>query len=293
MTGSPLQPELHLARDLRLALDLADRADALSQARFRADDLVVTAKPDLTPVTDADEEIERTIREVLQSERPDDSVLGEELGEKPGEHPGAAGAPTRQWIIDPIDGTANFVRGVPVWATLIALAVDRVPVIGVVSAPALGKRWWAAAGSGAYVRDTAEASGALAHASSAEPHSGDDRARRIRVSQVADLADASVACSGLDRWEQAGRLQQYLELARLAWRSRDYGDAWPYMMVAEGLVDVAGEYGLKPYDMAALVPIIEEAGGRFSSVEGEPGVWNGSALASNGLLHETVLRLLR
>ncbi|MHB1235775.1 MAG: inositol monophosphatase family protein, partial [Microbacteriaceae bacterium] len=263
MTGSPVQRELHLARDLRLALDLADRADALSQARFRADDLVVTAKPDLTPVTDADEEIERTIREVLQSERPDDSVLGEELGEKPGEHPGAAGAPTRQWIIDPIDGTANFVRGVPVWATLIALAVDRVPVIGVVSAPALGKRWWAARGSGAYVQDI----------------TGTGQARSIRVSQVADLADASVACSGLDRWEQAGRLQQYLELSRLAWRSRDYGDAWPYMMVAEGLVDVAGEYGLKPYDMAALVPIIEEAGGRFSSVEGEPGVWNGSALA--------------
>ncbi len=291
MTESSLHP------DLRLALELADRADAISRSRFRAADLVVTTKPDLTPVSDADKQIERTIREVLQAERPDDSILGEEFSDELGGEFGTAGSPTRQWIIDPIDGTANFVRGVPVWATLIALAVDRVPVIGVVSAPALGKRWWAAAGSGAYVRDTTRASdtpssaGSAGSSGSAEPRSGDDPGRRIRVSRVADLADASVACSGINRWEQAGKLQHYLELCRRSWRTRDYGDAWPYMMVAEGLVDVAGEYDLKPYDMAALVPIVEEAGGRFSSVEGEPGIWNGSALASNGLLHDEVLQL--
>jgi len=264
-----------LEPDLRLALDLADLADTISVERFRASDLVVSTKPDLSPVTDADKAVESAIRDALEQQRPQDSVYGEEFG--------TAGSGRRQWIVDPIDGTKNFVRGVPIWATLIALAVDGVPVVGVVSAPALARRWWAAQGLGAYVRN-----GGIGEAG-ASNRAG---VRRIQVSQVADLGDASIACSGITRWEQAGKLEQYLALCRRAWRTRDFGDAWPYMMVAEGLVDVAGEYELQPYDMAALVPIVREAGGSFTSVEGEPDIWHGSALATNGLLHAAALHAL-
>lgn len=255
-----------LASDLEFALQLADSADTISHERFRASDLVVTMKPDMTHVTDADKAVETAIRVRVAASRPGDSIYGEEYG--------TVGESRRQWIIDPIDGTANYVRGVPVWATLIALAVDGVPVLGVVSAPALGRRWWAAAGLGAFTRDA------------------DGPERSIRVSQVADLEHASIACSGLDRFEEAGRLPQYLDLMRRTWRNRDYGDAWPYMMVAEGLVDVAGEFGLQPYDMAALFPIVQEAGGTFTSMDGEAGPWHGSALATNGRLHEAVGTIL-
>ncbi|MHB1172878.1 MAG: histidinol-phosphatase [Lacisediminihabitans sp.] len=259
-----------LQSDLRLARELADMADAISIDRFRAVDLVVTTKPDLTPVSDADKAVESAIRAALQDSRAGDSILGEEFGTE--------GDSRRQWIIDPIDGTKNYVRGVPVWATLISLAVDGTPVVGVVSAPALGKRWWAAQGFGAYVSE------GLPGASRRE--------RRIHVSQVSELTDASMSCSGLIRWEQAGKLEEFLALSRQVWRTRDYGDMWPYMMVAEGLVDIAGEFDLQPYDMAALVPIVQEAGGRFSSVAGDPGPWHGSALATNGLLHDAVLRAI-
>ena len=248
-----------LASDLEFALQLADTADAISHERFRAADLVVTMKPDMTHVTDADKAVETALRVRVAASRPGDSIYGEEYG--------TIGDSPRQWIIDPIDGTANYVRGVPVWATLIALAIDGVPVLGVVSAPALGRRWWGASGLGAFTREL------------------DGIEHGIRVSQVADLEHASIACSGLDRFEQAGRLPQYLDLMRATWRNRDYGDAWPYMMVAEGLVDVAGEFGLQPYDMAALFPIVQEAGGTFTSMDGEPGPWHGSALATNGLLY--------
>ena len=257
-----LQPDLQFARRL------ADEADALSMARFRATDLVVTTKPDLSPVSDADKAVEQAIRSAIGRDRPGDSVLGEEFG--------TIGQSRRQWIIDPIDGTKNYVRGVPVWATLIALAIDGVPQVGVVSAPALGKRWWAAKGSGAWMRDAVL---------------GEDE-RGIHVSAVAELADASASCSGLSRWEEAGKLDNYLALSRTVWRTRDYGDMWPYMMVAEGRVDVAGELDLQVYDMAALVPIVEEAGGRFTSVTGEPGPWHHSAVATNGRLHDAVLGIL-
>ena len=257
-----------LQSDLQFALSLADAADAISMSRFRADDLVVTSKPDLSPVSDADKAVEQAIRSAIERDRPGDGVLGEEFG--------TAGDSHRQWIIDPIDGTKNYVRGVPVWATLIALAVDGVPRIGVVSAPALGRRWWAAAGTGAWTSDV------VAH----------EAGRPIRVSQVAELANASASCSGLSRWDDAGKLENYLALSRMVWRTRDYGDMWPYMMVAEGLVDVAGELDLQVYDMAALVPIVEEAGGRFTSVQGEPGPWHHSAVATNGHLHGAVLAVL-
>jgi histidinol-phosphatase len=265
-------PTHSLQSDLRLARELADMADAISMDRFRANDLAVSMKPDMTHVTDADKAVEAAIRGALRDSRPNDSVLGEEAGEEAG----VGGSAARQWIIDPIDGTANYVRGVPVWASLISLAVDGVPVVGVVSAPALGKRWWAATGLGAFIDES------LGSATSSSE-------RRIAVSAVSELADASMSCSGLSRWEQAGKLEQFLGLTRSVWRSRDYGDMWPYMMVAEGLVEIAGEFDLKPWDMAALIPIVEEAGGRFTSVRGESGPWHGSALATNGLLHAQVI----
>jgi histidinol-phosphatase len=258
-------PENSLDADLAFALSLADAADAISADRFRALDLQITTKPDRTPVTDADRAVEQAIRARLAAERGTDSVLGEEFGTE--------GDSTRQWIIDPIDGTANYLRGVPVWATLIALAVDGIPVLGVVSAPALGKRWWAAAGGGAWVRDA-------------------DGERSIRVSGVSQLSDASLSYNSIQQWDMHGHLDQLVALSRRVWRTRAYGDMWSYMMLAEGLIDVAGEYDLQPYDMAALVPIVEEAGGRFTSMAGEPGPWHGSALATNSLLHDAVLGAL-
>jgi histidinol-phosphatase len=260
-----------LAADLALALDLADRADAVSLDRFRALDLAVTTKPDRTPVTDADQAVERAIREGLATERPADGILGEEYGTAEGTGAGIH----RQWIIDPIDGTANFLRGVPIWGTLIALAVDGVPVVGVVSAPALGQRWWAARGLGAHA---AVQGGAP---------------RRLSVSGVRELGDAVLSYNSLPGWDDAGRLTQIIDLTRAVWRARAIGDMWSYMLVAEGAIDIAGEFDLQPYDMAALQPIVEEAGGRFSSVDGEAGPWHGSALATNGLLHDEVLRRLQ
>lgn len=266
MTSSSSTAHLTLADDLEFAQRLADAADAISSDRFRATDLVVTTKPDMTPVSDADQTVERAIRSLLAAERPYDSILGEEYGTE--------GDARRQWIIDPIDGTSNYVRGVPVWATLIALAIDGVPVLGVVSSPALGKRWWAATGGGAWVSD-----------GGAEP-------RALRVSQVAQLADASISYNSIQQWDQAGRLDELVTLSRQVWRTRAYGDMWSYMMLAEGLIDLAGEFDLQPYDMAALVPIVEESGGVFTSADGEPGPWHGSALATNGLLHEAALGII-
>lgn len=252
--------------DLSLALALAADADHISIDRFRAVDLEVTTKPDRTPVTDADQAVERSIRQGIEAARPNDSILGEEYGTQ--------GDSNRQWIIDPIDGTANFLRGVPIWGTLIALAIDGMPVVGVVSAPALGKRWWAAAGHGAWGQ------------------ARDEEPRRLRVSAVAELADASLSYNSLAGWDDAGRLDSVVALSRSVWRSRAIGDMWSYMLLAEGALDIVGEFDLKPYDMAALIPIVEEAGGRFTSIDGEPGPWSGSALATNGVLHDTVLAML-
>ena len=248
------------ADDLRLALQLADVADAISTERYRSADLHVSLKPDRTHVTDADQAVERAIRAGIRAERPGDTFFGEEYGDD--------GASHRQWVVDPIDGTANFLRGVPVWATLISLVVDRVPVLGVVSAPVLQRRWWATRGGGAFSTE----------------HEGP-----LRVSGVGALADASLSYNGLEYWREAGRLDELLDLTGQVWRTRAYGEFWSYMMVAEGSVDVAGELGLQPYDMAAVVPIVEEAGGRFTSVDGAEGPWHGSALATNGLLHDRVL----
>ena len=254
------------ADDLALALTLAAEADLISLDRYRSVDLVVSTKPDRTPVTDADQAVERIIRAGIEAARPGDGIYGEEYG--------IAGDSSRQWIIDPIDGTANFLRGVPIWGTLIALAIDGVPVVGVVSSPALGRRWWGARGHGAHVSIDG------------------GHERPLRVSEVAALADASISYNSLQGWDGAGRLDAVIELSRSVWRSRAIGDMWSYMLLAEGALDAVGEFDLQPYDMAALIPIVEEAGGRFTSADGEPGPWHGSAVATNGVLHEAVLGIV-
>jgi histidinol-phosphatase len=256
--------------DLSLAHVLADAADSISTARFRSIDLKVESKPDLTPVSDADTAVERALRATLARTRPRDGVLGEEFGAS---EP-AAGPGTRQWVIDPIDGTKNFVRGVPIWATLIALMDGDEPVVGMVSAPALGRRWWAARGHGAY---------AGRHPAAASP---------ISVSGVRRLADASFCYSDLIGWEQNGRLGAVLDLMRATWRNRAYGDFYGYMLVAEGAVDMMVEPELSLWDVAALVPIVTEAGGSFTDLAGRPDPAGGSAVASNGKLHADLLERL-
>ena len=256
--------------DLSLAQLLADAADDISLARFQASDLRVESKPDLTPVTDADTAVERRIRELLSEHRPDDVIVGEEYGGTIG---GADGP--RQWIIDPIDGTKNYVRGVPVWATLIGLLdADRV-ILGMVSAPALGRRWWGTRGGGAFTRFLAN-----------EP-------RRCAVSGVGQLGDASLAISDLSEWEQRGKLDALLGLTRQCWRLRGYGDFYSYMLVAEGAVDIAAEPDLNSWDLAALIPIVIEAGGAFTGIDGATDALTaGNALATNGLLHVDVAAAL-
>lgn len=252
--------------DLRLAHIMADAVDRLTLAKFTSHDFAVDTKPDLTPVTDADREAEQLIRSQLSRIRTRDSVLGEEFGE--------TGSSPRQWVIDPIDGTKNFVRGVPVWATLIALLDHGKPVVGVVSAPALQRRWWAAEGTGAYTgRSLAKAT-------------------RISASSVTRLEDASLSYSSLTGWRDLGLRDNFIDLTDTVWRTRAYGDFWSYMMVAEGVVDAAAEPELGLYDMAALVPIVTEAGGRFTSLAGADGPHGGNALATNGHLHEAVLSYL-
>jgi histidinol-phosphatase len=252
--------------DLALALSLADAADAVTSERFLATDLVVDTKPDLTPVTEADRAAEQVIRDLLAAHRPDDSIIGEEFG--------SVGTSVRRWVIDPIDATKNFVRGVPVWGTLIGLLDGPDAVVGVVSAPALGRRWWAAAGEGAW-----------STALGAPP-------RRLAVSRVGSLRDASLSYSEPTEWSAAGREGPFRELTHAVWRSRGFGDFWSYLLVAEGAVDLAAEPELSLWDMAALAPIVTEAGGRFTGLDGVAGVHQGSAVASNGLLHDAFLTAL-
>ena len=254
-----------VANDLALALELADAADTLTLDRFGALDLRVETKPDLTPVTDADRSTEELLRSSLTAHRPDDSVFGEELG-------GTPAFTGRQWVLDPIDGTKNFVRGVPVWSTLIALLVDGTPVVGVVSAPALARRWWAGEGEGAFT-------------------SFGGAARRISVSGVDDLASASLSFSDLTTgWD--GKRPRFIELTDAVWRVRAYGDFWSYCLVAEGAVDIATEPEAKPWDLAPLDVLVREAGGSFTNFQGRRGPHGGSAVATNGLLHDAVLARL-
>ena len=252
--------------DLRLAHLMADNADSLALNRFKARDLKVRAKADRTPVSEADQAIEASVRHTLATARPRDAVHGEEMPD--------TGYGPRQWIIAPIDGTANYVRGVPIWATLIGLRVGGEMVVGVVSAPALGRRWWAAEGSGAFTGT-----------SLFTPNP-------IRVSGTSHLADAFLSYSSIHGWIDGGRGQGFVDLMRDCGRTRAFGDFFSYMLVAEGAVDLACEPDLELYDMAALVPIVTEAGGRFTNLDGAPGPVGRGALATNGILHDEVLERL-
>ncbi len=268
-------PETHtdstsaLTSDLHLALAIADEVDLLTLARFQALDLKVDTKPDTTPVSDADLAAEALVRRRLSAERPGDAVLGEEQGD--------TGSGSRRWILDPIDGTKNFIRGVPVWATLLALEIDGEIAIGVVSAPALGRRWWASRGAGAYA-SSATAPG--------------DAPRRLAVSDVASIGDASFGYSSLEGWAERGRLESFVALAQAAWRNRGFGDFWSHCMVAEGAVDFSAEPEVSVWDIAPLQVIVEEAGGTFTDLAGEPSPHGGSIVCSNGSLHAEVLRRL-
>lgn len=248
--------------DLDLALALADAADEISLARFKSLDLKVETKPDRTPVTDADRSVEAKIRELIGKLAPNDIVIGEEFEN--------SGTGSRAWIIDPIDGTANFLRGLPIWATLIALREGANLTTSVVSAPALGRRWWASQGKGAFTKDV------------------DGSIRQIRVSSVSELADSYVSYNSIQQWQRIGKARNIEQLSEKVWRIRAFGDFLSYMYVAEGSIDAAGEPDLKIYDIAALVPIVEEAGGRFTDLAGELNAESSTVLASNGLIHEAI-----
>lgn len=258
--------------DLDMALTMATTADHITLDAFNQHSFSVSTKPDMTPVTTADTQVESKLRELIGFHFPGDSIVGEEFPPTGATTQGSTD--TRQWIIDPIDGTKNFVRRVPVWATLISLYEGTVPRLGVVSAPALGHRWWAEAGGGAWM----SVNGAPAV--------------RLHVSEVDTLADASLAYASLGGWKAAGKREKFLTLCDTVWRTRGYGDFWSYMLVAQGSVDIATEPDLETYDMGALVPIVTEAGGMFTDLSGNPGPFGGNALATNGRLHNSALEFL-
>jgi histidinol-phosphatase len=264
VSASPADPTL--ADDLALALTLAAEADLIAMDRYLSQDLGIQLKADKSIVTDADTRVERMIRDHLAEARPHDAVLGEEFG--------TTGASRRQWVVDPIDGTSNFARGVPIWGALIALTIDGAPVVGVVSAPALGRRWWGATGHGAWLQ-----------------HDGGEP-RRLRVSAIDRLGDATLSYNNLQTWDQYGYLDRLIALSRAVGRTRAFGDLWSYMLLAEGAIDVAGEFDVKPWDVAALVPIVTEAGGRVTTATGTDRLDELSVIASNGLLHDVVLERL-
>ena len=254
------------AQDLALAHLLADRADSIALDRYQSQDLVITTKPDNTPVTDADRAGDTAIRQSLATHRPNDGLLGEEFGTN-------KGMSQRYWVIDPIDGTKNFMRGVPIWACLIALVEvhddgSEEVVVGVASSPALSRRWHASLGAGAFVNFAGTT-------------------KKISVSQVSSLQDASIAYS--DFLHFGDRLEAFQGMLHNAWRTRGMGDFWSHMLVAEGAVDVAIEPTLAVWDMAALDIIVREAGGTFTNTSGQTGPFGGSGVSTNGLLHNAVI----
>jgi histidinol-phosphatase len=271
---------IDLQDDLALAHALADLADAISLDRYQAQDLVITTKPDNTPVTDADRAVETAIREALATHRHTDGLVGEEFGSD-------KGTTGRYWVIDPIDGTKNFMRGVPTWATLIALVqvdasgVEEV-VVGIASAPALARRWSAAKGHGAFVRFIA---GNIDDVS--EEFDASSSEKKISVSKVGALSDASISYSDFVGW--GDRLEPFQKMLANAWRTRGIGDFWSHMLVAEGAVDVAIEPSLAVWDMAALDIIVREAGGAFTNTAGQNGPFGGSGVSTNGVLHNAVV----
>lgn len=243
--------------DLRLALELADISDAITLRHFRTS-FAVRTKADRTPVSEVDEAVERAIRDRLQGERPDDGIVGEEFG--------ATGHATRRWIIDPIDATKNYIRGIPIFATLIALD----GILGVISAPALGRRWRAVRGEGAFCND-----------------------RPIRASSIQSLSEAQIGYDSITDFDRARMTDKFLGLVRHCGRARGYGDFWTHMLVAEGAIEIAIEPSVAWWDMAAVQIIVEEAGGRFTSVDGQPRADAGSGVSTNGLLHDATLAAFR
>ena len=243
--------------DLRLAIELADLSDAITMRHFRTD-FAVRTKADRTPVSEVDEAVERAIRDRLKRERPEDAVIGEEFG--------ANGSGERRWILDPIDATKNYIRGIPVFATLIALD----STLGVVSAPALGRRWWALREGGAFCNGQA-----------------------IHVSTVRDLLEAQIGYDSLIDFAPFGLDEKFVDLVRRCGRARGFGDFWIHMLVAEGAIEIAVEPLVAWWDMAAVKVIVEEAGGRFSTLTGQRTANGGSAVSTNALLHEPVLAALR
>ena len=252
-------PSARMNPDLQLALELAEAADAITMKHFRAASLAVRTKSDQSPVSEADEAVERTLREMLQRARPDDGILGEEFGVS-GET-WSGGLSARRWILDPIDGTKNYVRGIPIFGTLIALQENGRIVVGVVSAPALARRWWASRGDGAFCN-------------------GDP----IRVSRVDAIENAYLSSYALD--------EKYLNLARRTARPLAFSDFWSHMLVAEGALDIAVEPKLAVWDVAPLGIIVEEAGGRFTDLQGNARIDGGNGVSTNGLLHDAVLEAL-
>ncbi|MDE3131572.1 MAG: histidinol phosphatase [Acidobacteriota bacterium] len=250
--------------DLELALELADIADGITMLRYRSPNLEVETKADRTPVSESDKRAELALRDRLGDVRPDDRIIGEEFGGV--EH---ASAPGRAWVIDPIDGTKSYVRGMDTWTTLIALLEDGEVKLGVVAMPALRKRWWAVRGQGAYADG-----------------------RRIHVSTVAALSAAQFLWSGIEEWDAIGGFQRVVELGRRCWRTRGVGDAWQYMLVAEGAAEIATDPQATLWDLAAVAIVVEEAGGRFTSLAGAQGPGGGSGLATNGRLHDEALAAL-
>jgi len=266
--------------ELAFALTLADRADVISLSRYQALDLVITTKPDNSPVTDADKAVERAIIDAIAAKYPTDGVVGEEFG--------SSGSKDRYWVIDPIDGTKNFLRGVPTWATLIALVENEQVVTSVVSCPALYRRWYATAGGGAFVVEGGD--GAASDGSAKNISSNHTTARKLSVSKVSVIKDASIAYSDFQGW--GARRPAFEELLDSAWRTRGLGDFWSHMLVAEGAVDVAIEPSLALWDMAALDLIVREAGGRFTSLDGVDGPFGPNAISTNGALHGAILEAL-
>lgn len=251
-----------LADDIGFALRLADAADAVTMKHFQTSTLVVERKADRTEVTVADRGAEAAIRSLLAAERPSDGVLGEEHGT-------VEGTSGCRWIIDPIDGTSNYVRGVPLWATLIALERDGKLVVGVASCPPLARRWWGAIGLGAFVNG--------------EP---------IRTSATSRLSEAFLSYCESPEWETKGRRSGIDQLRREVTRERAFGDFWQHMLVAEGAIDVAVEAIVSMWDLAAVQVIVEASGGRFTDLDGDARADGGSAVSTNGLLHQSVLQTL-
>ena len=263
--------------ELEFALTLADIADEISLARYRALDLVITTKPDKSPVTDADKSVETAISSAIHGKYPNDGIVGEEFGTS-----GSRGSRDRYWVIDPIDGTKNFLRGVPTWATLIALVENENVVASVVSSPALYRRWYASVGGGAFVTEGASGAGSPSEKKSAP--------RKLAVSKVSQISDASIAYSDFQGW--GARRTNFEKLLDGAWRTRGLGDFWSHMLVAEGAVDVAIEPSLALWDMAALDLIVREAGGKFSSLDGVDGPFGPNAISTNGSLHSAIVAAL-